>query len=172
MKKVLSDLSRCAIDLGDFEFGEPSHRTGWVGFPPASEEEIRASEVRLNVRFPEDFKEFLRITNGFPQCVSIGVSFLPSHKIDYLKNIYPDLVEIWGESDVLKDVGYQMSKALLIGGLDEEQHLFLIPPNDAHAKWQYWRFANWSPGETTFERLLDHFIEETEFIREEISEGK
>ena len=33
--------------------------------PPATEEQIHEAETQLNFKFPDDYKEFLRITNGF-----------------------------------------------------------------------------------------------------------
>lgn len=40
-------------------------RTGWLGFPPATEEEIQAAEARLGVRLPDSYREFLKVTNGW-----------------------------------------------------------------------------------------------------------
>src|SRR3954467_5085835 len=38
---------------------------GWLGFPPASDEQIVAAEARLKIPLPPSYKEFLRVSNGW-----------------------------------------------------------------------------------------------------------
>ena len=109
----------------------------------------------------------MKITNGFPQCVGTGVTFLPVDKVDYLINIDEDLVEIWNNHSDLNNIGQALSESLLIGGLNEEQYFLLIPPNSAINKWRYWEFASWIPGENEFKNLKDYLKSELSFLKEQ-----
>jgi len=40
--------------------------SGWVGCPPASGEQIEAAEWRLAVYLPPTYREFLKVSNGWP----------------------------------------------------------------------------------------------------------
>ncbi|MDG5808015.1 SMI1/KNR4 family protein [Streptomyces ossamyceticus] len=44
---------------------ETARDTRWLGFPPASEERIRAMEERLGRRMPPSYRAFLRISDGW-----------------------------------------------------------------------------------------------------------
>ncbi|MBL0019053.1 MAG: SMI1/KNR4 family protein [Bacteroidetes bacterium] len=37
----------------------------WLGFNPATKEEISNAEARLNMKLPKEYKDFLSATNGF-----------------------------------------------------------------------------------------------------------
>ncbi len=39
--------------------------SGWLGYPPASEEKILITEKRLNVHLPPSYREFLKTSNGW-----------------------------------------------------------------------------------------------------------
>ncbi|WP_143756529.1 SMI1/KNR4 family protein [Chryseobacterium sp. RU37D] len=43
---------------------------------------------------PEDYKDFLKITNGFSAPNTVEPTFMRVEDIDLLKNIDPELVEI------------------------------------------------------------------------------
>ncbi|MEO0758132.1 MAG: SMI1/KNR4 family protein [Cyanobacteria bacterium J06648_16] len=42
-------------------------KSGWLGYPGASEEQIRQAEERLQVSLPPSYKAFLKVTNGWRQ---------------------------------------------------------------------------------------------------------
>jgi cell wall assembly regulator SMI1 len=47
------------------ELDEAAVRDRWLGFAPASEEEIAAAEARLGRTLPPSLREFLAVTNGW-----------------------------------------------------------------------------------------------------------
>ncbi len=167
MLKTLQEISKKALLLNDFDFSNVQVKTKWLGTTAASDKEISNTEKRLNIKLPYDYIEFLKITNGFPQTSSISCSFLPVEKIDYLQTLEEDLVEIWNENDVLKEVGEALTKAILIGGLNEEQQFLLIPPNRKSGKWAYWKFASWIPGEEVYPSLMDYFKSDLSFLKKQ-----
>lgn len=40
--------------------------TGWIGLPAATDEQIDAAEWRLGVYLPPSYREFLKVSNGWP----------------------------------------------------------------------------------------------------------
>ncbi|MFG3017804.1 SMI1/KNR4 family protein [Streptomyces sp. NPDC048254] len=72
-RSLLARWSQEWVDAQDGETpegGRPARdeeplRTGWLGFPPASEERIRALEERLGHRLPPSYRTFLAVTDGW-----------------------------------------------------------------------------------------------------------
>jgi len=167
MQKLLQDISKRALLLNEYDFTEEQKQSNWLGANPASDDEIERTKKLLQADLPKDYIDFLKITNGFPQCIGTGVTFLPIDKVDYLINVDEDLVQIWNSHAELNNTREALSASLLIGGLNEEQYFLLIPPNDDNKKWRYWKFASWIPGEHEFKSLKDYFRSELTFLKEE-----
>lgn len=164
MLKILQEISKKTLLLNEGSFAEEQRQTRWLGYPPATAEAISAAERRLRVTFPEDYVEFLLVSNGFSQTVaSVNCSFLPVEKIDYLKVFDEDLIEIWEEND-LEEVAIALRRSILVGGLGEEQYFLLIPPADGLG-WRYWKFASWIPGEQPYDSLKAYWNSELDFLK-------
>lgn len=139
---LLERLSALAIDEEPDCFPEQTRDSRWLGFPPATATEIKAAEERLGISFPDDYREFLRTTNGFNQWSSTSTGFVQVSNVDWLPNKYPDLVDLWmGNSDV----GEKMERSLLVG--DSGEQLMFLAPGHSADDWECWFFANWVPGE-------------------------
>jgi len=149
-KELLKHISIRAIQKADFDYEKKSISKNWLGFKPATKDEISNTETRLNIKLPKEYKDFLSATNGFNP-FSLTPTLHSVDKIDWLKNLDPQLVEIWTESmkDVDKDFVKSFSNSILIGGHQEEQQLLLIPSTKSK-NWECWFFASWSPGETKY----------------------
>lgn len=167
MLKLLQELSKRALLLNEFEFSDEQKQSSWLGNKPASDEEIDLAKKTLQTELPWDYIEFLKITNGFHQCIVTGSTFLPISQVDYLINVDEDLVEIWSDNEGTRDVGQALSQSLLIGGLSEEQYLLLVPPNSSSRKWRYWKFASWIPGEHEFKNLKEYLKSELHLLKQE-----
>lgn len=163
LEELLTELSKKAIELGDFQFD--TLRKNWIGNESVSESEITAAENRLEVELPSEYKEFLRLTNGFPAVNQIEPSFLRVSKIDYTRNIDPFLISIWGTNGIQpdKDLGAKYERSILIGGIEEEQMFMIIPPENEGSEWEYWKFANWIPGQEVYISLRAYFESALEF---------
>lgn len=155
MKNILKEISVKAIELGDLEYSKMQIDSSWIGFIPATQKEIEKTEKRLRVSLPQDYKDFLMITNGFQAANSVEPSFCNSNKIDYLKNVDYELCQIWIQSGLI-DVGLKLKTAIKVGGFDEEQYFFLIPPSKKNPNWEYWVFASWAPGEAVYHSMLEY----------------
>ena len=157
MKDILRKISELAIRLNGATFTNEQNELQWLGNSPASMEEINLAKTRLGIELPADYIRFLLTTNGFfTPCDSTEPTFETINKVDHLKNIDTYLLEIWNEG-ILIDIGEQLNRAIVIGGLNDEQYFFLIPPLMFDEKWQYWKFANWIPGVQPYEDLNDYF---------------
>lgn len=161
MKSLLVDISKKAIQQTKLAFSTTQVSNQWLGNEPASDSKIIQAEANLGVILPNDYKEFLGITNGFTSPdMRTEPSFISVEDIDYLKNIDPDIIECY-------DFLPTLTNAIVIGGIAEEQYFLLIPPNTSVDHWLYWKFANWIPGEHAFNDLNTYFKSVLEFISSE-----
>jgi cell wall assembly regulator SMI1 len=158
VKDILKKISHIAVDQKVRGLSEGHVLSCWLGTFPAHSDDIKMAEQKLGVKLPEDYKEFLLTTNGFfTPCDSTEPTFEKVSDITYLKDVDPFLLEIWNEG-VLENIGRQLNRAIVVAGLNDEQYFFLIPPVDeANNEWQYWKFANWIPGEEPYENLQTYF---------------
>ncbi len=171
MNSLLKKISEKAIELADFNFTQEQHENEWLGTNPTSETEIRLTEKRLGIEFPTDFRKFLSITNGFSAPNDIEPTFEPIEKIEFLKKIDNCIIEAYSVEGI-ENIGKQLEKSIIVGGINEEQHFLLIPPNSTNEKWKYWKFANWYPGEHEFENLESYFNNVLESINEQLEAEK
>ena len=171
MNSILKNISEKAIELADLEFSQEQIKKKWLGTKPASQYEIKLAEKRLGIELPTDYRWFLSITNGFSAPNDIEPTFESLDKIDFLKNIDSQIIEAYS-IDGIENIGEQLEKSILIGGVNEEQYFLLIPSNSTNGKWKYWKFANWHPGEEEHESLKSYFEEVLNFISETIKSEK
>lgn len=157
MKSLLIEISKKATKYEVFNFTREQIDNEWLGNFPTVEKEILESEIRLGVKFPKDYRRFLAITNGFSAPNDIEPSFENIIEVDYLKNIFEDVIEVYNYLP-------ELETAILIGGKLEEQQFLLLPPKLESEKWKYWKFANWLPGEQPFENLTEYFKSVLDFI--------
>lgn len=160
MKKILTDLFRKSLTTKDNNyFTSEQIKNSWIGNFPATEKEIEETESRLGIKLPADYKEFLKIANGYPTYNdAVEPSFEKINQIEYLKNFAPDMIKIWSQNQT-EDIGKELSKSIIVAGMQEEQWFLLIPPTDGNKNWKYWKFASWIPGEIEYKNLTEYFLD-------------
>jgi hypothetical protein len=158
MKELLKEISINAIELGyvNAKLSPKQLEAKWLGFEPATSEAIHKLEKRLGIELPSDYKAFMQLTNGFLFATGVDPSFCAVEKVAYLKKTDPYLIEVWSAPGTA-DIGEKLKTAIQVGGFDEEQYFYLIPPSKENPNWEYWVFANWAPGETVYHSLADYF---------------
>lgn len=171
MYSLLKQISEKAIKLADFEFTQEQTENNWLGGMPTSEAEIKLTEKRLGIDFPTDFKKFLSIANGFSAPNDIEPTFETVDKIDYLKNLDSFIIEAYS-IDGIENIGKELEKSIVVGGIHEEQYFLLIPSELSNGKWKYWKFANWYPGEEEHESLESYFNKVLSYLNETIESEK
>ena len=174
MKNLIKKLFEKSIELGDVKYSEKEVNTNWIGNPPTSKGRIKVVEQKLEVAFPDDYKELVLIANGFKTSTySVEPSFLPIEEVEYFRKLYPDVPEMFrGGNKEFDEIGINLEKSIVIAGVNEEQQFLIIPPEDKNANWKYWKFANWIPGEEEYEDLKEYLKSVIEFLEETIKEEK
>lgn len=159
-KQLLSRVSQLAIEQQTSDFSDEQISSNWLGFKGATASAIKKTEERLGVTLPEDYKAFLKVSNGF-ECISnIDVTLMHVETIDYLKILDRQLVDIWTGDPDREDFNQQLASSIVIGGFEEEQQLLLVPIGEGI--WECWFFAHWIPGEEkypSFRYYIEHVME-------------
>lgn len=166
MENLLKEISSLAIQLGDFEFTNNQIENNWLGTSSATTEAIEKKELELKVKLPQDYIEFLKISNGFPPTSAVDSTFLPIEEIGLLKEKDKQLVDIWCNSG--NGINEELQNAILVTKVHEEQYFLLIPPITKNNSWQYWKFASWIPGEEPYKNIESYFQSIKEFIQDEL----
>jgi len=160
LQEILKQISLRAIEQKTFDFSKEAIELKWLGRQPALELEIQKTEKRLATNLPEDYKDFLRVTNGF-ECISIiSPKLAVIEKVDFLVNVDSQLVEIW--TDTMNDIDNLYNKkfrnSIIIGGHEEEQQILLVPLDKN--EWECWSFmAGGGCGETKYPSFR-YYLEE------------
>ena len=150
-KQLLDKISKIAIKQKTMDFSKEILAKRSLSRAPATKEQISAAEKRLNVVLPDDYKNFLLVSDGFECVVGTGVTLAPVDKIDFLINVDKELIDIWSEGNDEFGARYEskLKNCLIIGGQGEEQQLLLIPLENNG--WECWHFSSWAPGEMAYE---------------------
>lgn len=167
MKDLLKDISTKAISRNnasiaaggkstDMVFDQMQEEAKWLGYPPATATEIQAAENRLGINLPQDYVEFLKISNGFSQPSFTSCLFFPVEKIEFLRVLDEELIEIYSE-DAEPEWANALQSSIVVGGPENLQQFFLIPPTSSSPNWRYWLFANWLAGEHEYASLNAYF---------------
>ena len=162
--QLIKKLCTVALEYAPEDFPTEVVTSKWIGFEKAKPSAIKATEKRLGLQLPEDYKLFLRVTNGLLAFPLLNPQLLPVEEIDYLKNVErPDIFEIYKDYSMKDDDGetfYEIvSRCILISIYPEEQMVWLVPPKEKGGEWQTWFFGAWVPGEVRYPGFR-YFIED------------
>jgi hypothetical protein len=140
--------------------------SGWLGFAPASAEELVEVEERLGVRLPPSYREFLSTTNGWRETGYFIWEVWPTYKVDWFRVNNQDWIEayiepsrgepplpeaehrVYGKAqDCCKFRVEYLQSALQISGRGDSAVYLLNPEvRTQSGEWEAWFFATWSPG--------------------------
>lgn len=160
MKKIVDELfEKIIASKNNDSISEKQTNSMWIANSPTTKVEITKTETRLGIELPNDYKDFLQIANGYPTYDdSVEPSFLKINEIQYLKDIYPEIITIWKETGN-EQISSELNRSIIIAGINEEQWFLIIPPKDQSDKWKYWIFAHWIPGEIEYQNLQEYFLQ-------------
>jgi hypothetical protein len=153
-------------------------RSGWMGFPPATEQELTALEARLRCALPPSYRAFLATSNGWRQTGYFIFEVWSCAKVAWLMERNSELVEAWTEPArgiSIPDEKYSiygpeqdpiwmrseyLSRCLEISGEGDASILLLNPeivfPD---GEWEAWQLASWYAGAyrfRSFRELMEH----------------
>jgi hypothetical protein len=81
---------------------------GWLGFPGATDEQIRSAEGRLGRALPPSYREFLHITNGWRFPRSFLQRLWSVEEIDWLAAVDQEGIDAWISGEEYIDIDHQM----------------------------------------------------------------
>ncbi|HVM59318.1 MAG TPA: SMI1/KNR4 family protein [Verrucomicrobiae bacterium] len=141
-------------------------KSGWLGFPGASENKIAKAEARLGIILPSSYRSFLRVSNGWrwPSC--FVTDLLPIEKVVWFREqnqgwidaftgparglppITDDEYFVYGEKqDCCKFRAEYLEDCLQISSVGDSAVVLLNPKAvSADGEWETWFFATWLPG--------------------------
>jgi len=146
----------------------------WLGYDPAIDEVIKKKEAELQMKLPQSYLEFLKISNGFRQVSCFVGKLYPVEKIDWTKNLHDDLLNAFEGNaefdhevtdEILKDYSDEnrtqwryadFKNTITISDWGDSALLMLNP--HSKNKNEVWEFANWLPGIVRHKNFYD-FIE-------------
>lgn len=125
--------------------------SGWLGYPPATEDQINRLEARLGKTLPLSYRHFLEASNGLRQPGMLVWRLLPAEEVDWFRFRNQKTVDIWKANEDLSD-------ALEISV--RERHgtaVYLLDPDVVRAdgEWQASYFAHWVPGRVRHSSLWE-----------------
>ncbi len=188
-KSLLTDFSRTLIDERDEEDWELTPKmvkSGWLGYPAASEAEIVEAETRLNTRFPPSYRAFLAVSNGWRNSDWTEMHLYSTSEIDWFASHNQEWIDAWQPTDQpsVSDEKYfvygadqdcvhlrreYLSTALEISSGSGDGDIFLLIPDvvSETGEWEAWHFGDKLPGANrypSFYELMEKVAEQGCFI--------
>jgi hypothetical protein len=186
-REVLADRYQRALLPPEVE------KSGWLGFPPATVEEIEALEKRLGTSLPDSYRSFMLTTNGWRTAGVFVYDLLPAAEVTWFRDSHKDWLDAWAdgartveEPIPVSDEEYfvygpeqnscnfrdeNWRATLAISGIGDSA-IYLLNPLvvTADGEWEAWCFANWFPGarrHRTFWELMQHELQSFVELREQ-----
>jgi SMI1 / KNR4 family (SUKH-1) len=166
-------------------------RSGWLGLPGASEEQLASAERRLGVSLPPSYRAFLSVSNGWWYPGAFVPRLWTTEEIEWLAVTDPGLIEAWSDAEPVSDEEYfvygeeqseltvrseYMEHALRISELEVAgTAVYLLIPDvvTPEGEWEAWMHAHWLPGARryrSFRELME--AERASFLRLEEHDAK
>jgi hypothetical protein len=137
-------------------------RDGWLGFAPASAEEIAAAQARLGCSLPPSLRSFLEVTNGWRDTGHFIGRLAGTAELGWLRDVDPLWIDSYGASF---DEGAEedcsvtplLQRALQVSVEGDSAVMFLDPADvDANDEWAGYRLSSWSgQGPQRFDSFYD-----------------
>jgi hypothetical protein len=174
-------LEKCSVTVSESsdllpEFSDSPKQ--WLGFDPATNEQILQAEERLKICLPPSYKSFLVASNGFKQLSCFLWDFFPVEKIDWIDNIDPEFFELYKTefkdftvtdeeyddySDNQKSTNFKseyLVNTLAVSNWGDSAIVLLNPLVKFGNEWEAWVFANWYPGAHRFKSFEELMLNE------------
>ncbi|MFG2616993.1 SMI1/KNR4 family protein [Streptomyces sp. NPDC048507] len=133
---------------------------GWLGFPPASPEDLRALEARLGAPLPPSYRSFLEVTDGWRWAGEFVELLAPAREVGLLRDttdyVHKSLMEwAWDEAEEDGDDGDDggprpgngppWDRAVQISLVGDATWLMLDPGDvGVDGEWAAYAYSTWS----------------------------
>jgi hypothetical protein len=173
-RKFLEHASPNELMLHGYGEDEETHQKlrdiNWLGYSPATEAQITATEQRLSVRLPVDYRHFLETTNGWRSFTLFMPPLYPVERLVWLRDserayLIQSQLEWHPHQHELEYIPEtHLNTAMLIGsdlGPPSEPCLLLNPlRRSARGDWEAWCFNRYDG----FERLPSFWFMMLEYV--------
>src|SRR6476661_5080065 len=139
------------------EYTDEVIASGWLGYPPANDEQIEATEKRLGLTLPPSYKSFLKVSNGWRVIDQFINRLWPVEEIDWLASTDPESVAVWedapiGNGDILYESRYIASTIQISDVEYGGTAVYLLNPKvvSPSGEWEAWFFSHWNPGAAVY----------------------
>ncbi|MBM0743426.1 SMI1/KNR4 family protein [Phormidium sp. CLA17] len=161
-------------------------KSGWLGYPAASEAQIAEAETRLNTRFPPSYRAFLAVSNGWRNSDWTEMHLYSTSEIDWFASRNQEWISTWqsaGQSPLLDEKYFvygadqdcihlrpeYLSTALEISSGSGDGDIFLLIPQvvSETGEWEAWHLGNKLPGAyryRSFYELMEKITDQGCFI--------
>jgi hypothetical protein len=125
-------------------------RAGWLGFEPATEDELAEAEARLGRRLPPSLRSFLAITNGWRDAGNFIYRIAGATELDWLRDTNDAHWARAYRSEVV-------ARSLRLSLKGDSSVVFLDPMDfNEDGEWAAYRLASWSgTGPERFDSFAD-----------------
>jgi len=150
-------------------------QSAWMGFDPASPEELSELEGRIGAELPDSYKQFLATSNGWRQSGGLIYEVFPCEKVEWFRVNNQDWIHAYVEpakgqppmsaeehcvygddQDVCRFRVEYLQSTLLISDVGDSAVYLLNPEiKTASGEWEAWFFANWRPGAVRYRSFWD-----------------
>lgn len=156
----LRQWSEEMLDVAEYvdDLPQEAVETRWLGFPGATEEQLKEAEERLGAVLPPSYRDFLKVSNGWRQ----PDAFWPSNagslwsiqQVDWFSVRNQDWIDAYAEpyqADNERPVFMEQLQATLeISDTGDGVYLLNSKVISQESEWEAWFFANWVPGEQKY----------------------
>lgn len=122
-------------------------RERWLGFAPATEDEVAAAEARLGVRLPPSYREFLLTTNGWRDAGCFVFRMRDTSTLGWLRDheaYWADWEELAPDDNPDPGNGNRFTRGLLLSLEADAGILFLDPGDvDEAGEWAAYSLFSW-----------------------------
>lgn len=147
-------------------------KSGWLGFPGATEEAILAQENKLGTRLPISYRNFLKVSNGWRFLGNFVYKLHPIEEVGWFRDTNQDWIDaylsepidtpnseyfVYGESQDPVWFRSQYLQSALEISEEGDSAIYLLNPEVQfmNGEWEAWFFANWLPGASRYRSFRD-----------------
>jgi hypothetical protein len=96
-RELLTRWNAEMLDTPDLIWRAPDYAvaSGWLGCPPASEEQIRAAEARIGTQLPPSYRSFLQASNGWQHLDYFHWHLWSADEIDWFRVRNQDWIDAY-----------------------------------------------------------------------------
>lgn len=81
--------------INDTQTIRKRRQQNWLGYPGATDEQIKATEARLGKKLPPSYRAFLKVSNGWQETTPFIQNLGSTEDISWFATQYPDWLNQW-----------------------------------------------------------------------------